>query len=256
MKKSKLKSHIVKRNHKKQTDRTRFLSLNLAFVSLACFIFGLLLGIVYILTPSSFCANSISCIKDLSGTYKPGQKGEYLGQSVFPPAQLADLIPAGEAVLGTATGADKHIYIDLTNQKLLAFEGNKLLYNFPVSTGWWNKTPTGNFTIWIKLRYSNMAGGDKAKGDYYNLPNVPFVMYFYNAQYPKWDGYGMHDAYWLHAADFGHPRSHGCINLSLADSETLYNWATPTITGAATLASDTNPGTPLTIYGVTPDHYW
>ena len=39
--------------------------------------------------------------------------------------------------------------------------------------------------------------------DYY-LPNVPYVMYFYQ-------GYALHGTYWH--SNFGRPMSHGCVNL-------------------------------------------
>jgi lipoprotein-anchoring transpeptidase ErfK/SrfK len=59
-----------------------------------------------------------------------------------------------------------------------------------------------------------MSGGSGA--DYYYLPNVPHVMYFYG-------GYGLHGTYWHN--NFGTPMSHGCVNLSQTDAEWLYNWA-------------------------------
>ena len=52
----------------------------------------------------------------------------------------------------------KRIEIDLTNQHLYAFEDNTVVYSFPVSTGKWGRTPTGDFTIWIKLSYTRMKG--------------------------------------------------------------------------------------------------
>lgn len=95
-----------------------------------------------------------------------------------------------------------------------------------------------------------MKGGSKLLGTYYDLPNVPNTMYFYNAQIPKSRGYGIHGAYWHN--NFGHPMSHGCINLSIPDSKTLYDWATPVWTANTTLASSDNPGTAIKIYGNAP----
>jgi lipoprotein-anchoring transpeptidase ErfK/SrfK len=43
--------------------------------------------------------------------------------------------------------------------------------------------------------------------------------------------YYIHGAYWHH--NFGHPMSHGCINVAYANMEGLYNWA--------------DVGTPITI---------
>lgn len=59
-----------------------------------------------------------------------------------------------------------------------------------------------------------MAGGQGA--DYYNLPNVRWVMYFYR-------DFGTHTAYWHN--NFGHSMSHGCVNMRLIDAKELYAWA-------------------------------
>lgn len=139
------------------------------------------------------CANSISCTKNLTGSYKNVQEGEFMGKRVTVPYFIA-MGDENQPVLGEKTGANKHIYVDLSTQRLFALEGNELVFDFPVSTGKWNKTPTGNFTIWVKLRYTRMAGGNPAIGTYYNLPNVPFVMFFYNKDVGKSMGFGIHGA--------------------------------------------------------------
>jgi lipoprotein-anchoring transpeptidase ErfK/SrfK len=220
----------------------------------------LFLGAIWMFLPNknqstNRCANEISCATDLSGNYDDNNQGTFNGQIVQGPAiadkpYIARVPGTNEAkVLGASTG-NKHIYVDLSKQHLYAYEGNTLVYDFLVSTGKWYPTPTGDFQIWIKLKYTRMTGGNKAIGTYYDLPNVPFTMFFYNNQYPKSVGYGLHGAYWHN--NFGHPMSHGCVNLSIADSETLYNWAEPATTGNTTNATADHPGTPVTIYGVTP----
>lgn len=191
------------------------------FIFLASFLL-IMLGFSFVKKFSkSFCANSISCIKDLSGQYEPGDYGQFQGRTVIPPPKLSQIPRELSQVLGEVT--DKRIYIDLSTQRLQAFEGNDLVFEFPVSTGKWALTPTGEFKTWIKLRYTRMAGGNQALGTYYNLPNVPHTMYFYNAQHPKTQGFGLHGAYWHN--NFGHPMSHGCVNISLPDAEKLFNWA-------------------------------
>ncbi len=205
--------------------------------------------LVYSNAPASVCANSVSCIKDLSGKYDRDNQGIFMGQKVTSPAFTG---PASDkVVLGESTGiGEKRIYVDLTNQKLYAFQGSTLVYNFTISSGKWYPTPTGDFRIWIKLRYTRMTGGNKAWGTYYDLPNVPYTMYFYNDQYPKILGFGLHGTYWHR--NFGHPMSHGCVNLKTEDAEKLYYWTDPPVEGNLTLATDNNLGTPITIYGVTP----
>jgi hypothetical protein len=195
------------------------------------------------------CANSISCIDYLSGEFDPNATvGEFEGKSVPVPQIATNTYQA--AVLGDST-LSKKIFVDLTAQRIYAKEGDTTVYEFPISSGkpWW-ATPTGTFKIWIKLDSTRMSGGSREKGDYYNLPNVKYTMFFYNDKVPKHKGYGIHGAYWHD--NFGQPMSHGCINMRNEDVEKIYNWATPTRTGHSTKATNDNPGTEIIIYGETP----
>ena len=95
-----------------------------------------------------------------------------------------------------------------------------------------------------------MTGGNKLLGTYYDLPNVPYTMFFSNDEIPKSRGFGIHGAYWHN--NFGQPMSHGCINMKEEDVEKIYNWAEPTSTGGTTYATDEDLGTPIKIYGIAP----
>lgn len=211
------------------------------------------LGLLYITKPFNSldqqCANSISCITNLSGEYDEQTSGLFMGQSVTSPSYLSEAITSYH-VLGENTESNKRIFIDLTNQRIYAKEGDAIIHEFPISSGLWGRTPTGDFTIWIKLRYTRMKGGSKEKGTYYNLPNVPYTMFFYNKDVPKWRGFGIHGAYWHN--NFGHPMSHGCINMKTEDVEKIYNWAQPLSDKNTVYASEESPGTPITIYGTAP----
>jgi len=103
------------------------------------------------------------------------------------------------------------IDVDLAQQRVTAYEGQSPVYTTLASTGLPN-TPTveGQFRIWIKLRYDDMSGPG------YYLKDVPYVMYFYQ-------GYGLHGVWWH--GNFGHPMSHGCVNLPTDAAEWLFNWA-------------------------------
>lgn len=151
-------------------------------------------------------------------------------------------------VLGDTTEDYKHIYVDLTNQKLSAYEGNSKVYEFPISSGKFGRTPTGDFRVWIWLRYTRMSGGSGA--GYYNLPNVPYTMFFYNSAVPKHRGYGLHGAYWHN--NFGHPMSHGCINMRPEDAGKIFTWTNPTGANTAYPAKGTQ-GTLITIFGTAPN---
>lgn len=103
------------------------------------------------------------------------------------------------------------IEIDLSTQRLTAWEGNQPILTVIVSTGK-KQTPTipGVFTIQSKRPIDRMRGAD------YDVPNVPHAMY-YNR------GYAIHGAYWHNR--FGTPVSHGCINVAVDHAEWLFNWA-------------------------------
>jgi len=189
--------------------------------------------------------------ENATGQYEVDKKVAYFNNEAIPvPADTTAL--ATNYVLGEQSPSNKRIEIDLTNQRLYAFEGATKVYDFLVSTGKWGATPTGTFTIWIKLRYTRITGGNKALGTYYDLPNVPYTMFFYNDQIPKWRGFGIHGTYWH--SNFGHPMSHGCINMRIEEVEKLFYWAHPELKGKQSIqASADNPGTPVIIYGTAPN---
>lgn len=245
----KLSASVVRRSPKKKsvkaTKRFVFVFLGGA-VALVMLAVGLKVS-----DTSPFCANSVSCIKDLSGKYDPNEKSAvFEGKTVKIPTQevLAYVKPA-KNVLGSNSGPKK-ITVDLSTQHLYAYEGDSVVMDFPVSTGKWHLTPTGTYNIWVKLRYTKMEGGNSAIGTYYYLPNVPYTMFFSGANASKSDGYSIHGAYWHD--NFGHPMSHGCVNMKIADAGQVFAWADPTTTGWANPATATNPGTQVVIYGETP----
>lgn len=155
----------------------------------------------------------------LSEIYDPEAKvAVFEGKEVSVPFLAAN--EDEKTVLGTSD-AERWIEVDLSEQKIRAWEGNTLYLESLVSTGlpWW-PTPTGEFRIWIKLRSTKMEGGSGKY--YYYLPNVPYVMYFENVSIPGWRGYGLHGTYW-HSA-FGTQRSHGCVNLPTPIAQKLFYW--------------------------------
>ena len=193
-----------------------------------------------------FCANTLSCKESLSLNVENNAVGEFNGQKVVPPKIDLSVNTMPKKVLGEATLlGEKHIYVDLTTQTLKAYQGDTLFMTALVSTGKWGKTPTGEFTIWEKLRATKMSGGQGA--DYYYLPNVPFVMFFSNDQVSAGRGFSLHGAYWHN--NFGHTMSHGCVNMRTIDAEKLYHWVNPVAKGNVTAATKDDPGTKITIYG-------
>lgn len=193
--------------------------------------------------------NSCGCgliSAETSGEFEPGiQEAIFNNKKID--YQLAELTPDLDVLkkqLGMVLGAstdERWIEVDLSEQKLKAHEGNNTVYEFLISSGKFAPTPTGEFRIWTKLKYTKMEGGKKENRTYYNLPNVPYVQYFYK-------GYGIHGAYWHN--NFGHPMSHGCINMAISDAEKLFYWTSPELSQGKNIvySSKDGPGTRVIIH--------
>jgi lipoprotein-anchoring transpeptidase ErfK/SrfK len=118
-------------------------------------------------------------------------------------------------VTGSAR-AQKSIVISISQQVLWAYKGDRVVLNSYVSTGRAGfDTPVGSFVILTKLPSQTMEG--VIGGEYYNVPDVPWVLYFTNG------GHALHGTYWHN--NFGTPMSHGCVNLPLDVAAWLYDWA-------------------------------
>jgi LysM repeat protein len=105
----------------------------------------------------------------------------------------------------------KWIEVNLSEQTLTAWQGDVVVMHTRISSGVsGTPTVTGRFTIGNKYKAQRMTGPG------YDLPGVPWVMYFYA-------GYAIHGAYWHN--NFGVPMSHGCVNMRVNESAMMYNWA-------------------------------
>ena len=101
--------------------------------------------------------------------------------------------------------------VDLTHQRLTAYQGTTLMRQFIISSGApQTQTKVGLFRVYAKNKSNNMASQE------YDVPAVPYVL-FYDKDF------AMHGAYWHN--DFGNPVSHGCINLRVEDARWLFEWA-------------------------------
>lgn len=110
----------------------------------------------------------------------------------------------------------KWIHVDLAQQTLVAYEGDRPVYATLVSSGQEGfETPTGLYQVQRKYLTKTMRGKDP--DGYYEVQEVPWTMYY--------DGnYAIHGAYWHN--NFGRTRSHGCTNVPPADARWLYYWTT------------------------------
>lgn len=113
---------------------------------------------------------------------------------------------------------DRWVHIDLSEQTLVAHEGDRAIHATLVSTGKGeHATPTGLWRIDRRHLSTTMSGPDEVKGSY-TVSEVPWTMYY--------DGdFALHGAYWH--TEFGRVRSHGCTNIPPADARWLFAWSGP-----------------------------
>ena len=113
---------------------------------------------------------------------------------------------------------NRWISVNLYDQTLSVYENNQLIFATLTATGGEPYfTRPGLFQIYQKKPLETMSGAFEAgKTDYYYLEDVPWTMYFDQAR-------ALHGAYWR--SWWGMPGTHGCVNLSIGDSNWLFQWA-------------------------------
>ena len=134
------------------------------------------------------------------------------------PEELTPLSP-------NISNADKRIEVRLNDQIVLAYEKNNLVFAARVATGGRLRTgtyttPDGDFLTFHKRPTRHMAAGDIASNGF-DLPGVPWATYITKS------GISFHGTYWHN--DYGHPRSHGCINLTPQSAKWLFRWTLPSV---------------------------
>ena len=176
-----------------------------------------------------------------TGGFEASEKQAYFLESEVLPPLVALVEPELPSVLGEVSPNEKWIEIDLSEQKLIAWERETKFLETLISAGKWGRTPTGEFNIWGKYKYTKMSGGSKEDHTYYYLPNVPYTMYFYK-------GFGLHGTYWHN--NFGTPMSHGCVNMPTTMAEKVFYWSTPALASGKNYiaSSKENPGTRVVIH--------
>jgi len=167
---------------------------------------------------------SVQAISQANGIYNPSLI--YAGQTLVIPGSSGSSTttaaesapapaPAPAAVPAPVSYGNRWIDVNLTNQQLTAYENTTPVYHAVISSGRWPYlTVTGQFQIYTRYQSQDM-NGYRLVYDYY-LPNVPYVQYFYR-------DYAIHGTYWHN--NFGTPMSHGCVNLTIPDSQWIFNWA-------------------------------
>jgi lipoprotein-anchoring transpeptidase ErfK/SrfK len=133
---------------------------------------------------------------------------------------VQSLLDIGDEVLSADTPATANrIVVDSVHEILYAYDGDVPFMQESISTGLdFTPTPVGTFKVYKKTPSRYMQGPLPGISDqYYDLPGVPWNLYFTK------DGAVVHGAYWHD--HFGHPWSHGCVNLTPQSAKKLYLWA-------------------------------
>jgi hypothetical protein len=110
----------------------------------------------------------------------------------------------------------KWVLVDLSKQKTYCKLGKKTKKTYVISSGR-SATPTvrGTYYIYLKRKIHTMVGYENGR-KIYETPNVRWICYFVGA-------YAFHATYWHN--NFGHPMSHGCVNMRTNEAKWLYKWA-------------------------------
>lgn len=141
-------------------------------------------------------------------------------------------------------GNERWVDVNLTEQTLVVFQGEKAIYATLISSGKKSTvkekdhaTPTGQWRVREKHVTTTMDGDGSAAGDLpYSIEDVPYVLYFHQS-------FALHGAFWHR--NFGIQMSHGCVNLAPLDAKWVFSntdpplpagwhgaWATPNKPGS------------------------
>ena len=138
----------------------------------------------------------------------------------YVPAQHIRLISAEELtpLSPHVASENKRVEVRLDEQLLLAYENGKAIFATRVSTGGKRlsgtyTTPVGSFLTYHKRPTRHMANGDIASNGF-DFPGVPWVLYITES------GISFHGTYWHN--NFGHPMSHGCVNMPTPEAQWFY----------------------------------
>jgi lipoprotein-anchoring transpeptidase ErfK/SrfK len=148
-------------------------------------------------------------------------------QYYYAPARHVRILP-GEELTPLSTNVpneNKRVEVRLDDQLLLAYEYGQIVFATRISTGGKRlsgkyTTPVGDFLTYHKRPTRHMATGDIASNGF-DLPGVPWVLYITQG------GISFHGTYWHN--DYGHPHSHGCINMTPQAAKWLFRWTIPTV---------------------------
>jgi len=115
----------------------------------------------------------------------------------------------------------KRIEVNLSNQLLECFEGDRVVFSTAISSGVTGlyDTPMGRFNLMDKLPSRRMSAATSRYADDIILAGVPWTSFFTS------EGVALHGTYWHD--NFGFPMSHGCVNMRTEDARWVFRWSRP-----------------------------
>jgi lipoprotein-anchoring transpeptidase ErfK/SrfK len=144
---------------------------------------------------------------------------------------------------------ERWIDVDISEQTLVVFEGDRPVYATLISSGKQSKdkdkdhsTPRGMWRVREKHTVSTMDGDGSAAGDLpYSIEDVPYIMYFYKS-------YATHGAFWHR--NYGSQMSHGCVNLAPLDAKWIFFYADPRLPPGfhGAWSSEERPGSMVVVH--------
>jgi hypothetical protein len=148
---------------------------------------------------------------------------------------------------GDVGATERWLDVDHGTQTLVAYEGDRPVFATLISGGIGRPgsplaTPEGTFRVHTKVLAATMDNLEHTGVVPYSYEDIPLVQYFSPRA-------ALHAALWHRR--FGHPASHGCINLAPADAERLFGFTSPRVApGVAAVSADAiAPGTTIRVRG-------
>ena len=175
--------------------------------------------------PGTYTIQPGDTISDIAGRYGIQPLDLMRANHIANPAMIQPgqvlVIPTPPGGAGAVTPQpDKWVLVDLSDQRLYAYQESQLLYTMVVSTGMDDGTLRGRFRVLDKLPYPY----SKMWGFY-----MPFWMGLYYVNNGTVEN-GIHglpvlkNGQQIWAETLGQPASTGCVVLTQGDAKTLYNW--------------------------------
>ncbi len=129
----------------------------------------------------------------------------------------------------------KRIVVTISTQRLVCYEEDVPVFATRIASGatFFDpsgqahpfNTPYGQHYVQRKTPSRHMIGGEDIN-DSFDLPGVPWCVFF------TLSGAAIHGTYWHN--DYGHPRSHGCVNVTPDAARWIYRWVNPVVSHAET----------------------